>query len=272
MKRTPWWLWTAATFVIIGSWLVFGAIITVVVGAVLPDDPAWAQLLEGLIGFIPFFLATPLVWRYMLGRPVAELVNVSGRINRRDIRTGFVLWMGLSAAATLVDAIISPSGYRFTFSLATFLPFALITVLFLPMQTWAEELFFRGWILRWASRLPRFSQVFISGIIFALPHLGNPEAATDAWLALLAYFIIGAGWAYVSVRSGGIELAMGAHLANNAFSLLVVGYDDGALPTAAFFTTNNLNLVTTIISLLVIVPVFAHLTPHHRKVEAHTEY
>jgi membrane protease YdiL (CAAX protease family) len=260
MKRAHWGMWIAGTIAILGTWIFFGALITVFAKATLPTDPAWAKLLVDLSGFIPFFIATPLVWRYLLDRPVADLVNVTGRISVRRLGIGFATWLALSGAGTLVDAGLNPNNYRYTFSLAQFLPFALITVLLLPVQTWAEELFFRGWILRWSSGLPRFSQVFISGIVFAWPHLGNPEAASDAWLALLAYFLLGAGWAYVSVRAGGIELAMGAHLANNAFSLLVVGYDDAALPTSAIFTTTNLNLVSTVVSLAVMVPLFAYFT------------
>lgn len=264
MKRTPWWLWTAATFVIISIWFVFAAIVQVVVASIVPSEPGWATLLVDLSTFIPFFVATPLVWRYMLGRPVNQLINWRGRVAPKRIALGFGLWFALCAASTGVDALMHPNGYEFTFSLGKFLPFALVTVLLLPVQTWAEEFFFRGWLLHWASSLPRFSQVFISGIVFAWPHLGNPEAATDTALALTAYFLLGAGWAYASVRSGGIELAMGAHLANNAFSLLVVGYDEAALPTQAIFTTADLNLVITVISLAVMVPAFAWRTRKQR--------
>lgn len=264
MKRTPWWLWTAATFLIVAIWIVLAAAVSAAVTEVVPAGSAWASLLVDLSTFIPFFLATPLVWRYVLGRPVAELLNFSGRVLPRRIGVGFGAWLALCAISTGFDAMLHPEDYVYTFSAAKFLPFALVTVFLLPVQTWSEEFFFRGWILNWANALPRFSQVFISGIVFAWPHMGNPEAATDTVLALSAYFVLGAGWAYVSVRSGGIELAMGAHLANNAFSLLAVGYDDAALPTAAVFTTTSLNLVTTVVSLVMMVPAFAYVTRKQR--------
>lgn len=260
MKRTPWWLWSAATFLIIAVWIFFAAAVSAAVSELVPTGPAWARLLLDLSTFLPFFLATPLVWRYVLGHPVAALINFSGRVMPRRIGIGFGVWLGLCALSTGVDVLMHPGDYRYTFSAATFLPFALVTVLLLPVQTWAEEFFFRGWVINWANALPRFAQVFISGIVFAWPHMGNPEAATDTALALSAYFLLGAGWAYVSVRAGGIELAMGAHLANNAFSLLAVGYDDAALPTAAVFTTSSLNLISTVVSLLVMVPLFAYFT------------
>lgn len=264
MKRTPWWLWTLATFVIICIWLIAGTIITAIVGASLPADTPWATLATDLSGFIAFFIATPFVWRYMLGRPVVSLINFNGRIQWRRIGVGFGVWFALTSVTTGVDALINPGDYEFTFAAAGFLPFAAVTVLLLPIQTSAEEFFFRGWLLNWTSSLPRFSQVFISGILFAWPHMGNPEAATETTLALTAYFLIGAAWAYVAVHSGGIELALGAHLANNAFSLLAVGYDDAALPTQAVFTTTQLNLTIAVISLAFMAPAFAWFTRKHR--------
>ena len=245
---------------ILSAWLVLAAFVSEALKSVLPSGPAWSTLLVDLGTFIPFFLATPLAWRYLLGNDLALLVNVKGRVLGRRIGVGFGVWIALCAASTLLDAVIHPADYEYTFAVAKFAPFALVTLFLLPVQAWAEELFFRGWILRWASALPPASQVLISGMVFAFPHLGNPEASGDALLALLAYFLLGAGWAYVSVRSGGIELAMGAHLANNAFSLLVVGYNDAALPTAAVFTTTSLNLLTTVLSLAIMVPVFAYAT------------
>ena len=268
MKRTPFWLWVAASFAILSAWLFFAAVMQAVVSSIVPADAAWATLLTDLSTFIPFFLATPLAWRYMLGRPIPALINFRGRVERRHIGVGFLAWFALCTVSTGIDAIIHPDGYTFTFSFAAFAPFALVTVLLLPIQTSAEEFFFRGWVLNWSSSLPRFSQVFISGLVFAWPHLGNPEAATDTALAFTAYFLLGAGWAYVSVRAGGIELALGAHLANNAFSLLAVGYDDAALPTQALFTTNQLDLVTTTISLAIMVPAFAWLTRRYTTVRA----
>lgn len=263
MRPTPWWRWTGATFIIVCAWLFLAAVVSALTKAVLPGGPSWAVLLTDLSTFIPFLLATPLAWRYLLGNGLAMLVNVRGKVLVGRIGVGFGFWFALSALTTLLDAIINPGNYEYTFSLVAFVPFALVTVLLLPVQVGAEELFFRGWILRWASALPPVSQVVISGLVFALPHMGNPEASTDAQLALVAYFLLGAGWAYVSVRSGGIELAMGAHLANNAFSLLVVGYANAALPTSAIFTTRSLDLVTTVISLALMMPVFAYLTRRH---------
>lgn len=260
MRATPWWRWLAATFIILSAWIYLAPLFTAVTRALVPVGPAWATLAVDLSSFIPLFLATPLVWRFMFGLNIGSLINRRGRVDAARLGLGFGAWLALCALSTGIDWALHANEYRVTFALGAFAPFAIITALLLPVQTWAEELFFRGWILRWSTALPLPAQVVISGAVFALPHLGNPEAASDALPALLAYFLLGATWAYVSVRDGGIELAMGAHLANNAFSLLIVGYDDAALPTSAIVTTSNLNLTATIISLAIIGPVFALIT------------
>lgn len=260
MKHIHWWRWLLATFLILVAWVYTAALIALAAQAVLPQESPWQRLFHDLISFLPLFVATPVVWRVMTGRPIRELINTSGRVDVSRIGFGFLVWLTLSATTTVVDWLAHRDDYRFTFSWSVFLPFALVALALLPVQTWAEELFFRGWILRWCAPLPALAQVLISGTVFALPHLGNPEAVGQVAPALAAWFLLGAGWAYVSVRDGGIELAMGAHLANNLFSLLIVGYDDAALPTSAVASTGALNMVGTLIALAMVVPAFIFVT------------
>ena len=260
MTRVPWWLWSIATFVILTFWMFAAAVVTGTLTAIGPSGVGWFDLLTELATFVPFALATLFAWRVLLRRPLRSLITNRRHIEFNRIGRGFATWFGLCAASSVIDAVLFPDSYTLTFEAGRFVAFALVLLVLLPVQTSSEELFFRGWILQWAAALPAVSRVFISGLVFALPHAGNPEAATDTLLALTAYFLLGAGWAWVSVRDGGIELALGAHLANNAFSLLVVGYDDAALPTAAIFGTSALNLTSTTIAIAVMVPMFARLT------------
>lgn len=261
MRTMPWWRWVAATVAIVFLWIYGAAIAAVLTDMFLPEsDAPWRALFRDLMTFVPFFFATPLVWRYSARQPVARLVRASGAPSARRLATGFGWWLLLSTLASGVDWLLHRGDYRLTFDAGVFLPFLLVTVLLLPMQSWAEELFFRGWILRWSEHLLPWTRIGISGAVFALPHLGNPEAAGQATLALAAWFLLGAGWAFVSLRDGGLELAMGAHLANNVFSLLIVSYDDAALPTSGLVTTSTVDVAATVVSLLVMVPAFAWLS------------
>ncbi len=258
--RMPWWKWILSTFVIFSIWIYGAVFIAFGVDHLIRDDTPWETLLRDLVTFIPLFIATPLVWRLATKRPVTELINVSGHVHGARIWRGFAVWFVLSTVGTIVDFALHSSDYRITFNAQVFVPFLLVTLVLLPVQCWAEEFFFRGWILRWATRGSLLSRAVISGLVFAAPHIGNPEAAQQTLLALASWFVLGAGWAYASARAGGIELAMGAHLANNVFSLLFVGYADAALPTASIVSTGSLNLSFTFIAIALSMPVFVRLT------------
>lgn len=261
MTQVRWWRWVGGTYAILAIWLFGGPIVLVTMNALLGNPSGgWQELLVQLSTFIPFFIATPLVWRYLLKRPVTELVRWDGSVRWGRIGYGFSVWFGLSALSSGASFALSPDAYELTFSLSTFLPFLLVAVLLLPIQTTAEEFFFRGWLIRWAERRPKPVIVFISGAVFALPHIGNPEAQGHELAALAAWFVLGAGWAYVSVRDRGIELAIGAHLANNLFAILFVAYDNAALPTSAVVTTPELNIDGTAIAIAVLMALFILLT------------
>ena len=261
MKQVRWWHWVLGTYAILAIWLFGGPIMLIAMNAVLGNpETGWQNLLVQLSSFIPFFIATPLVWRYLLKRPIVELIRWDGRIRTSRIGFGFAVWFGLAALSSGLSFALSPGSYEFTFSLAAFLPFLIVALLLLPIQTSAEEFFFRGWIIRWAERRPTWFIVFISGAVFSLPHIGNPEAQGHELAALAAWFVLGAGWAYVSVRDRGIELALGAHLANNMFAILFVAYDNAALPTSAVVTTPELNIDTTAIAITVLMTLFIWIT------------
>jgi len=86
---------------------------------------------------------------------------------------------------------------------------------FLP-AAFGEEMLFRGWLLRETSAVTRnpIALVAINGVVFAAAHL---QFAPDAFLERA---ILGAAFAYMTLRLGGIEFSTGAHLANNLMIVL----------------------------------------------------
>ena len=86
---------------------------------------------------------------------------------------------------------------------------------FLP-AAFGEEVLFRGWLLRQISGVTRNAAVIIvlDGAIFALGHF---QFGPDA---LLERTILGAAFAYMTLRLGGVEFSTGAHLANNLMIVL----------------------------------------------------
>ena len=206
---------------------------------------AAANLAFNLVSFLPFFVATPLIVRYLHKRPALTVVTPFLNLNWGLIAKGVGLWF-LAAAITAVPATLMRSGdLRFQFDAGAFLVLLVIVAAFLIWQTTAEELFFRGYLLQWFGKGRWRNPVFLgilSGLLFTVPHLANPEvrgaAGTDFLLGFLAYFSGGFVWGFVSVRSGTIELAIGAHFVNNLVNVLFITVETSALgPTALFIDT-----------------------------------
>jgi hypothetical protein len=63
-----------------------------------------------------------------------------------------------------------------------------------------------------------------------MPHLlANPEVEAGFLLVALYYFGFGAFLAWVSLRDGTLELAFGAHAANNLYGAVVLSFEGSAL-------------------------------------------
>jgi len=80
----------------------------------------------------------------------------------------------------------------------------------------AEELVFRGWLLRQSAALTRNPIVLMAanGVLFSAVHL---EFAPEAFFTRA---LMGAGFVYMTLRLGGIEFSTGAHAANNILIVL----------------------------------------------------
>jgi hypothetical protein len=87
---------------------------------------------------------------------------------------------------------------------------------------WQEELVSRGyWLQNLTEGLNRTWGVIISSALFALAHLGNPNAS---WAAVLGILAAGLLFAYGYLRTGHLWLPIGLHTGWNFFEGTVFGY------------------------------------------------
>jgi len=137
---------------------------------------------------------------------------------------GLGLGMALLALVPVVvaDVLTAPPGPTLETAWASMAPdgllFAVASVLLLIPAAAAEELFFRGWLLRQTAaftRRPVVLIVFTAFVFSALHRDFSPEG-------FLTRLIMGAGFAYMTLRLGGIEFSAGAHAANNILVVLFV--------------------------------------------------
>jgi len=264
------------TLVILFLWLVGGTILGLVFlpytgvnpeillegGDVLGVMPGWGFLFFALITFVPLFLGVLLAYRWILGVKLRYLFSTIQDFRWWRVGLGFWVWLILIGGPVVVSLVVAPDQYSFNFQPETFIPFALVGVLLLPIQTTAEELFFRGWILQWVGK--RIGNIIVLSVIigaaFSLPHMLNPEVAGDFLGAFFGYFTVGFALAWVTVRDRSLEVAIGAHMSNNLFAALIVGHEGGALPADALFVAGPIEWGTNNIVGLLVVPLFILLT------------
>ncbi|MBE0412006.1 CPBP family intramembrane glutamic endopeptidase [Yoonia sp.] len=103
-----------------------------------------------------------------------------------------------------------------------FLPLALVV---LVIQVTTEEIYFRGYLqqqlaVRSSSRILWMG---LPSLIFGLSHYYNGIGPADSTLYVIWATALGLACADLTARSGNLGAAIGLHLANNAFALLLVG-------------------------------------------------
>jgi membrane protease YdiL (CAAX protease family) len=191
------------------------------------------------------------------------LTTPNKRVNWKRIALSFLAWFLLSGMVSIYEAIMYPGRYKVTLDIGAIIPYALFAILLIPIQTSAEELFFRGYLMQWMGLKTRniiFLPVF-TGLIFMALHFGNPEMVVASGSLVLAasYFAIGAFAAIITLLDGGLELALGLHAANNIYTALVANYTISALPSSSIFVINEIDPVFGLISLLVALSIFYFL-------------
>ena len=274
--KNEWWRYVLAVVLILFMWQILGAMPSAFLLFVtflrlgskaldLPINPATSYTAAGFVAIMlasVFFMGgIYLALRFIHRRPFRTLVTVSPRLDWRRLLQGFGVWFGLAALMSGLEALLYPGRYVWTNNLGHFLPFVALALLFIPIQTSAEELFFRSYVLQGVGLRLRNIWLLsaISGVLFGLPHLLNPEASINYPLLALYYISFGFALAYITLREGRLELALGAHAANNLFSVLIANYAVTALPSPSLFSIRTLDAVFSVPVALLGLLVFIYL-------------
>jgi membrane protease YdiL (CAAX protease family) len=146
-----------------------------------------------------------------------RFVDVIGLWNWRQFGQGLALWTAVLVAATAIDFLIAPKGFRLTASGQT-LQLAAVALGALAIQTFTEEFVFRGYLTQGLLLATRRTvpTVLISGALFGALHIPNgiPQAVSAT--------LFGVVLALLAIRTGGLAFGYGLHLANNVFGAVVL--------------------------------------------------
>lgn len=117
-----------------------------------------------LLSFLGALVAFYFVFKPIHGREFNTLVSPFSKIRWNRIFFSFGLWLVLGLLVEVVLYFMHPENYTFHFRINTFIPLVIISLILLPVQTSAEELFFRGYVMQGIGSFKLFQiiAVFLS--------------------------------------------------------------------------------------------------------------
>jgi membrane protease YdiL (CAAX protease family) len=149
------------------------------------------------------------------GQPAKVYLTAAPHVRWRLLGLAIALSAAAIAPIVLTERLLSADGAPLPILTSDGLTYGLSSLLLIPAAA-AEELFFRGWVMRQTAVFLRrpAALIAVTSLIFSALHR---DFAPDAFLTRV---LMGAGFAYMTLRLGGIELAVGAHAVNNLMIVL----------------------------------------------------
>ena len=246
------WRTLAGCALIVASWIVLSGVLYFLFKTQF-ESGKLGEFVAVNLGILVLLAGLALAVVWLQRRPLLTLVTPRQRFDWWRAGQGFVVFTVLAAIAFVVECALYPGRYTLNANAGRLLVFAPVILLLTPLQAATEELLFRGYLmqsLRTFLRSP-WLIVIISSILFMLPHLLNPEAEQGGVLVAVQYLVLAIFFAIITLRDGRLELAIGAHTANNIFIAIVATYPDSALDTPALFMADTLDPVFSLASVIV---------------------
>jgi len=227
------------------------------------DFGFFAMLFPFFIGLLAFVLLI----RPLNGRDMKSVISGAGRFRWNRFLISALVYGILSAAYFFIYLKADPSNFRLNNTSSTLIPLILISLLCIPFQAAFEEVVFRGYMMQGFAVLARnrWMPLIMTSLLFGLMHSFNPEVEEFGFLTMMPqYVLFGLIFGIITILDDGIEAAIGAHAANNAFLCIMVTNRASALQTSAVYEQLNIYpwiefaglLVTGIVFILILKKVF----------------
>ncbi|WHZ05676.1 type II CAAX endopeptidase family protein [Neobacillus sp. YX16] len=207
--------------------------------------------------FIFWLLGLFVTIRFIHKRKFTSLITPNRKIDWKRIGYGFITYFVILGLTSIIDSLLNPGDYLLNdVRVSDFLLLFVLVLVFTPLQTTCEELFFRGYLLQLLGKWIRipFLLSLIVGSIFGALHFTNPEMGYSPILVGANYLVTGFIWCYITAKTNSAELSIGAHAANNMLLGWFITMDDSAFgDIPSLFVGRNIDpaisLMWTIVSL-----------------------
>ena len=205
--------------------------------------PDWWNILD-LLSFLYTIIAFFLWVRFIEKRPIRTMGFSKGN-GLSEFAKGVLVGAIMITTVLVVFFITGDAKFeRVQFSLPFLVSWMLVLIGYI-LQTAAEEIYIRGWIVPIISyHKNAYLAILIASTMFSYFHLDNNGAS---WLSTLHLFIFGLFTAVYAMKRGNIWGPCGFHFAwnfimGNVYGFHVSGYDSES--SLMYFTTSNRTFIT----------------------------
>jgi len=223
--KNAWWryLLCLALACLLTVLILVSIMVVLMLANLLPPDLATQVQRDEKV--TPFFAGIAVSFGFLtIGLAIAMAVvhrkrpaDVIGQWRWQLFAWGFGIWLIVQTVLALIDFLIAPQGFALSAGPGT-LSLAAVAFAGILIQTFAEEFIFRGYMTQGLLLLLKkpLPAAIVSGLLFGSLHIANgiPQALNAT--------VFGIVCALIAIRTGGIALTSGLHLANNYFGAVVV--------------------------------------------------
>jgi hypothetical protein len=169
------------------------------------------------------------------------IITPRERIDWRKMLVGGAVWGIILLADFAVSYFAEPERFRFAFQPLEWTLLLFVVVLFIPLQSGFEELAFRGYLMQTTGLVSKrvWQPLVLTSIAFGLLHGANPEVSAYGYVTMIGYIGTGLTLGVAAVMEDGIELAIGAHAANNILNALIITEPNSVFQTPSLFVMQS---------------------------------
>jgi membrane protease YdiL (CAAX protease family) len=211
--------------------------------SVLGFDPN-IGLLMMLFPFLTGLLTFIILIKPLNARSIWQTINGTSSVRWSRFFISAFFWTLLCAAYLFIYKGIDPSNFILNNSSSTLLILIGISILLLPFQAAFEEILFRGYLMQGFAvlALNRWFPLIMTSLLFGLMHAFNPEIREFGFFTMMPqYIMFGLLFGITTILDDGIEVALGAHTANNVFMSIMVTNSSSVLQTPALFEQRHID-------------------------------
>jgi hypothetical protein len=188
--------------------------------------------------FVLAFFTLALLIKPLNERSFGTVINGGKKIRWGRIFFSATVWTAVAALWLFYSMRTDPDSYVLNNTSTSLITLAILALTMIPLQAGFEEILFRGYLIQGFAFFShnRWLPIVVTSVLFGLMHGINPEVKEYGFFIMMPqYIFFGLVFAVLTMMDDGIELAIGAHAANNAFLSVFITNKDSALQTPSIY-------------------------------------